>query len=65
MNKFKQIFKSRTFYVILISGVMSVFQALDHMFPNGVYATALTILTALASYFHVNPSQPYQEGDMM
>lgn len=55
------ILKSRTFWTIvamfLIGGVNAIVQVL----PPDIQAAAVAILGIAATYFHVNPSQQYNQ----
>ncbi len=50
---------SRTFYVLLVMILLMVFQTYGHFLPADAYVLVNLILTALASYYKVNPSQNY------
>lgn len=55
------LFKSRTFWTIAAMFVIGGGNAIVGVLPASVQAVALLILSGLATYFHVNPSQSYNQ----
>ncbi len=53
------IFKSRTFWTIVAMFVVGGGNAVVPVLPANIQAVAMFALGALATYFHVNPSQNY------
>jgi hypothetical protein len=53
------IFSSRTFWTIVVMFIVGGGNAIDPVLPTIVQVPLLTILSGLATYFHVNPSQTY------
>ena len=61
MNKIILALKSRTFWTVVILLLINVVPAVKNVFPNAAWLdTVSTVLTFLAGYFHVSPSQNYQ-----
>lgn len=58
------IFASRTFWTIVAMAVIGGGNAIVPVLPPQVAAVAMLALSALASYFHVNPSQSYNTGSI-
>lgn len=55
------ILKSRTFWTLVVMFIVGGGNALVPVLPSGLQATAMGLLSALAMYYHVNPSQPYNQ----
>lgn len=55
------IFLSRTFWTVVAMFVIGGLNAIISILPPDVQAAAMGILSALAVYFHVNPSQRYNQ----
>lgn len=55
------IFKSRTFWTIVVMFLTGGVNAIVEFIPSEIQAVVMAGLAALASYFHVNPSQRYNQ----
>lgn len=55
------LFKSRAFWTILAMFLVGGLNAVVHVLPADMQIFAMALLGALATYFHVNPSQQYNE----
>lgn len=53
------IFKSRTFWTILVMFIVGGTNAIVSFIPTGLETPVMGLLGLLATYFHVNPSQSY------
>lgn len=53
------ILSSRTFWMIFVMFVIGGAQSIDPILPAVVQVPLMAVLGALATYFHVNPSQTY------
>lgn len=53
------IFKSRTFWTLVAGFVYNVWQLLAPSIPPQYSALIDLLFTSVATYFHVNPSQTY------
>lgn len=51
--------KSRTFWTLILMFAINGYAAISGQLPNGVDMIVNLVLTTAATYFHVNPSQPY------
>jgi hypothetical protein len=47
--------KSRTVWTLVIAFVLAGFQSLEGSIPEEVFSFVMMILTAIATYFRVNP----------
>ena len=60
MTKLLLALKSRTVWTVVLILLINTVPTLKGLFPNAAWLdTATTVLTILAGYFHVNPSQNY------
>lgn len=55
------IFKSRTFWTVVVMFFVGGGNAIVPVLPASFQAIVMLALSALATYFHVNPSQNYQQ----
>jgi len=55
------IFASRTFWTLVVMFVVGGLNAIVPVLPASVQTIAMAILGLLATYFHVNPSQTYNQ----
>jgi len=55
------ILKSRTVWTLVFMFVVGGVNALTKVLPGDVVAPLMGFLTLLGTYFHVNPSQQYNE----
>ena len=53
------IFASRTFWTIVVMFVVGGGNAIVGILPADAQAVVMLLLSGLATYFHVNPSQQY------
>jgi hypothetical protein len=53
------IFKSRTFYTLVVMCLFNILNVYGHLLPAGMSDLVNLILTSIAAYFHVNPQQSY------
>jgi hypothetical protein len=53
------IFKSRTFWTIVLMFIVGGGNAIVPVLPASLQALAMLMLGGMATYFHVNPSQTY------
>lgn len=53
------IIKSRTFWTVVVMFLVGGVNAIIEFIPAGAQTAVMAGLTALAAYFHVNPSQHY------
>lgn len=53
------LFKSRTFWTVVVMFVVGGGNALVPVLPAPVQTAAMAVLGIMAAYFHVNPSQTY------
>ena len=53
------ILKSRTFWTIVLLFIVSGVTAVKAFIPTSIQPVVDLVLSALAVYFHVNPSQSY------
>jgi hypothetical protein len=61
MNKLMLALKSRTVWTVVLLVLINSVPVIKNAFPNAAWLdTVNTLLTLLAGYFHVNPSQQYQ-----
>ena len=51
--------KSRTVWTVIFMFLVGGGNALVPVLPASIQATAMAVLSALAMYYHVNPSQTY------
>jgi uncharacterized membrane protein len=58
------IFGSRTFWTIVLMFVIGGLNAITQVLPANVQVAAMGLLSILATYFHVNPSQQYNTGSL-
>ncbi len=61
MSKIQLALRSRTFWTIVAMFVINGLQGVHGSIPPSVVAVLDPILSVLAIYFHVNPSQNYSE----
>jgi hypothetical protein len=59
-DKFLMIFKSRTFYTLAVMFIINGTGAIKGSIPAEYLQIVDLILSVLATYFHVNPSQDYK-----
>lgn len=59
MNKFTQLFKSRTFWTLAVMVAYNILNVYGHLLSPSLSDLVNLILGALVSYFHVNPSAVY------
>ena len=60
MTKVLLVLKSRTVWTVVLILLINSVPTLKGLFPSAAWLdTANTLLTILAGYFHVNPSQTY------
>lgn len=59
MNKFKQVFKSRTFWTLVVLFVVNGVASVHDFIPTSVLPSLEAVLGLATVYFHVNPSQNY------
>ena len=59
MTKFLQLLSSRTFWALVVMFLWNVFAVYGSHIPANVSDLVNLVLTALISYFKVNPSQLY------
>lgn len=55
------VFFSRTFWTVVAMFVVGGLNAITPVLPPNVQAVVVALLGVLATYFHVNPSQNYQQ----
>ena len=53
------IFKSRTFYTLVVMCLFNILNVYGHLLPAGMSDLVNLMLTSVAAYFHVNPSSVY------
>lgn len=53
------IFKSRTFWTVVVMFIVGGTNAVASFIPVGIEPIVMLALGGLATYFHVNPSQNY------
>lgn len=53
------IFKSRTFWTVVVMFVVGGGTAIDPVLPVAIQVPVMGLLGVAAIYFHINPSQPY------
>ena len=56
------ILKSRTFWTIVVLFLVSGVTAIKAFIPTSLQPVVDLVLSALAVYFHVNPSQDYTQS---
>ncbi len=61
MNKIQLALGSRTFWTIAIAIVINTINANTKFIPANILDIVNPILGLLATYFHVNPSQNYNQ----
>lgn len=59
MDKFNKMFFSRTFWTLVLMFAFGGLQALEGIVTPDLYILIQGLLTALATYFKLNPSQKY------
>lgn len=59
MTKFGQVFKSRTFWTLVVLFVVNGVSGVHDMIPASLLPVVDGLLGILTVYFHVNPSQNY------
>lgn len=57
MNTTYSIFRSRTFWTLVVAGVLPVINLFVPILPQGFQALAEIILASLATYFHASTAQ--------
>lgn len=57
------IFKSRTVWTLVGVFVIGGLNAIVHVLPPDIQALGVALLTSLAAYFHINPSQTYNQPE--
>jgi hypothetical protein len=63
MNKITQALTSRTVWTVVVIVLLNTVPALKNMFPSAAWLDSVNgLLTLLAGYFHVNPSQNYTQA---
>lgn len=55
----QKLLKSRTFWTIVVTFVIGGVQAISEFMPNNLYLLITGLLSTLAIYFKINPSQRY------
>ena len=58
-TKITQALMSRTTWVLILMFVVGGFEAVQNLIPADIYKPIFGVLTMLAIYFKVNPSQDY------
>jgi hypothetical protein len=58
------IFASRTVWTVVAMFVIGGGDAIVPVLPAWMQVAALAVLGALATYFHINPSQTYNQGQI-
>lgn len=61
MEKTAQVLKSRTTWTIVVMFVIGGTNAIASFIPAGIEPYVMGALSLLAMYFHVNPSQNYNQ----
>ena len=61
MNKIKMALKSRTFLTIVIMVAFNIMEVISPNLSPETRNAVNGILGLVATYFHVNPSQPYAQ----
>lgn len=51
--------KSRTVWTVFLMFMVGGMNAISPVLPADIQSTAMAVLSALAVYFHTNPSQTY------
>lgn len=64
MQKTFSIFYSRTFWLIILMFVINGGNAIIPMLPPTVQLIMNALLSLAATYTHINPSQPYNQGSI-
>lgn len=59
MNKFTQMFSSRTFWTLVVMVIYNILNVYGHLLSPSLSDLVNLILGALVTYFHLNPSQVY------
>lgn len=54
MNQTYSIFKSRTFWTLVVAGLLPVINLFVPILPVGIQAVVELLLSVLASYFHMD-----------
>jgi hypothetical protein len=57
-------FKSRTVWVFLFMFIVGGVNATTNVLPSSIVEPLMALLALLGSYFHVNPSQVYNQGQI-
>lgn len=53
------IFASRTFWTVVLMFIIGGLNSIVQFIPGPIDAVIMGLLGVAATYFHVNPSQPY------
>ncbi len=64
MQKTYSIFLSKTFWTVVAMFVVGGGNAIVPVLPTAVQAIVMLVLSGMATYFHVNPSQPYNTSNI-
>lgn len=59
MKKFAQIFKSRTFYTLVVLFIINGVSGIESSIPAGILPVVNGLLGILTIYFKISPSQEY------
>ena len=57
------IFKSRTFWTVVAMFVIGGLNAIMNVIPASLQTGLMAVLGIAATYFHINPSQSYNQSN--
>ncbi len=61
MNKISQIFKSRTFWTLVVLFIVNGVHGIQGSIPPEALTYVNLFLGMMTTYFHINPSQNYKK----